>query len=150
MTPEGDAVSRGQEARTDSWWRAQLSNLYGIFAISMMMFDGREAADIMRLAATSVPSLSGCTTDAAYLVDEDGAVTPQDGAEEAHPDLAAEVGKLDGQSGRIELADGYWRWCYALRGLRGLAGNLVVRAEQPPHATNSSCSARSASRPPRR
>lgn len=150
MTPEGDAVSRGQEARTDSWWRAQLSNLYGIFAISMMMFDGREAADIMRLAATSVPSLSGCTTDAAYLVDEDGAVTPQDGAEEAHPDLAAEVGKLDGQSGRIELADGHWRWCYALRGLRGLAGNLVVRAEQPPRVTNSSCSARSASRPPRR
>ncbi|WP_328615647.1 helix-turn-helix domain-containing protein [Amycolatopsis sp. NBC_00355] len=98
----------------------------------MMMFDGREAADIMRLAATSVPSLSGCTTDAAYLVDEDGAVTPQDGAEEAHPDLGAEVGKLDGQSGRIELADGHWRWCYALRGLRGLTGNLVVRAEQPP------------------
>jgi len=132
MTPEGDVVSRGQEARTDSWWRAQLSNLYGVFAISMMMFDGREAADIMRLAATSVPSLSGCTTDAAYLVDEGGAVTPQDGAEEAHPDLAAEVAKLDGQSGRIELADGHWRWCYALRGLRGLTGNLVVRAEQPP------------------
>lgn len=106
MTPEDDAASRGQEAKTDSWWRAQLSNLYGLFAISMMMFDGREAADIMRLAATSVPSLSGCTTDAAYLVDEDGRVTAQDGAEEADPGLAAEVGKLDGQSGRIELADG--------------------------------------------
>ena len=132
MTPEDDAVSRGQEVRSDSWWRAQLSNLYGVFAISMMMFDGREAADIMRLAATSVPSLSGCTTDAAYLVDEGGAVTPQDDAEEAHPDLGAAVGKLDGQSGRIELADGHWRWCYALRGLGGLTGNLVVRAEQPP------------------
>ncbi|WP_328456784.1 PucR family transcriptional regulator [Amycolatopsis sp. NBC_00438] len=132
MTPEDDPVSRDEGVRTDSWWRAQLSNLYGIFAISMMMFDGREAADIMRLAATSVPSLSGCTTDAAYLVDEGGAVTPQDGAEEAHPDLGAEVGKLDGQSGRIELADGHWRWCYALRGLRGLTGNLVVRAERPP------------------
>lgn len=132
MTPEDDPVSRDEGVRTDSWWRSQLSNLYGVFAISMMMFDGREAADIMRLAATSVPSLSGCTTDAAYLVDEDGAVTPQDGAEEAHPDLGAEVGKLDGQSGRIELADGHWRWCYALRGLRGLTGNLVVRAEQPP------------------
>jgi sugar diacid utilization regulator len=132
MTPEDDAVSRGQEAKTDSWWRAQLSNLYGLFAISMMMFDGREAVDIMRLAATSVPSLSGCTTDAAYLVDEDGTVTPQDGAEQAHPDLVAEVRKLEGQSGRIELADGLWRWCYALRGVGGLTGNLVVRAAQPP------------------
>ncbi|WP_372665894.1 PucR family transcriptional regulator [Amycolatopsis kentuckyensis] len=132
MTPEDNEVSRGQEAKTDSWWRTQLSNLYGLFAISMMMFDGREAADIMRLAVTSVPSLSGCTTDAVYLVDEDGTLTPQHGAEEAHPDLGTEVGKLDGQSGRIELADGLWRWCYALRGLGGLTGHLVVRAERPP------------------
>ncbi|GLY38356.1 CdaR family transcriptional regulator [Amycolatopsis sp. NBRC 101858] len=132
MTPEHDTVPRGREAKTDSWWRVQLSNLYGLFAISMMTFDGREATDILRLAATSVPSLSGCTTDAAYLIDEDGMVIPQDGAEEAHPDLAAEVGKLDGQSGRIELADGLWRWCYALRGVGGLTGNLVVRAERPP------------------
>ncbi|MGV9366410.1 PucR family transcriptional regulator [Amycolatopsis sp. NPDC003731] len=132
MTPENDAIPLGHEAKTDSWWRAQLSDLYGLFAISMMMFDGREAADILRLAATSVPSLSGCTTDAAYLIDEDGTVTPQDAAEEANPGLGAEVGKLGGHSGRIELADGHWRWCYALRGLGGLAGNLVVRAEKSP------------------
>ncbi|MGW5715034.1 PucR family transcriptional regulator [Amycolatopsis sp. NPDC003865] len=132
MTPEEDAVSLGQEAKTDSWWRAQLSDLYGLFAISMMMFDGRDAAEIMRLAATSVPSLIGCTTDAAYLIEEDGSVTPQNGAEKAHPDLGAEVGKLDGQSGRIELPDGHWRWCHALRGPGGLTGILVVRAELPP------------------
>ncbi|SEF24535.1 Sugar diacid utilization regulator [Amycolatopsis pretoriensis] len=131
MTPEGDAVSRGRETKTDSWWRAQLSDLYGLFAISMMMFDGREAADIMRLAASSVSSLSGCITDATYLVDEDGATIQQNDAE-APPGLGAEVGKLGGQSGRIELADGYWRWCHALRGLGGLTGYLVVRAEQPP------------------
>ncbi|WP_240490559.1 PucR family transcriptional regulator [Amycolatopsis vancoresmycina] len=109
-----------------------MSNLYGLSAISMMMFDGREAADIMRLATTSVSSLSGCTTDAAYLVDDDGTIVPQEGFGEAHPDLDTEIGKLDGQSGRIELADGHWRWCYALRGLGGLTGTLVVRAEQPP------------------
>ncbi|MGW4065487.1 PucR family transcriptional regulator [Amycolatopsis sp. NPDC004747] len=117
--------------KTDSRWRAELSSLYGLFAISMMMFDGREAADILRLAATSVSSLSGCTTDAAYLVDDDGTVTPQEGAE-AHPGLGAEVGKLDGHSGAIELGDGHWRWCHALRGLGGLTGNLVVRAEKAP------------------
>jgi sugar diacid utilization regulator len=98
----------------------------------MMMADGREAADIVRLAATSVSSLSGCTTDAVYLVNEDGTIIPQDGAEKAHPDLGPEVGKLGGQSGRIELGDGHWRWCHALRGLGGLTGHLVVRAEQPP------------------
>lgn len=132
MTPEGDAVSHGQETKSDSWWRAQLSNLYGLLAISMMMFDGREVAEILRLAATSVPSLSGCTTDAAYLVDEDGTIISRNGAKEAHPDLGTEVGKLGGQSGRIELGDGHWRWCYALRGPGGLTGTLVVRAEHPP------------------
>lgn len=133
MTPEGDAVPRGREAGSDSWWRAQLSNVSGLSAISMMMFDGRDAADILRLATTSVPSLSGgCAAEAAYLVDEDGKVTPQDGAGDAPPDLGAEVGRLDGQSGRIDLADGRWRWCYALYGLGGLTGNLVVRAERAP------------------
>ncbi|MET8998652.1 helix-turn-helix domain-containing protein [Amycolatopsis sp. NPDC004169] len=132
MTPEEDVVTPGNEAKTDSWWLAQLSNLHGLFAISMMMFDGRDAADILRIAAASVSSLIGCTTDAAYLVDDDGTVTPQNGAEKAHPDLGAAVGKLDGQSGGIELSDGQWRWCYALRAMGGLTGILVVRAEQAP------------------
>ncbi|WP_290055609.1 PucR family transcriptional regulator [Amycolatopsis solani] len=58
-------------------------------------------------------------------------MTSQDSAE-AHPGLGAEVRRLGGRSGRIELADGHWRWCHALRGLGGLTGNLVVRAEQAP------------------
>lgn len=132
MMPEDHAVSQGGEARPDSWWRAQMSNFYGLFAISMMMFDGREPADIIRLVATSVSSLSGCATEAVYLLDEDGEVIRQDGAGDVHPDLGSEIGRLEGQSGRIELADGRWRWCYALHRQGGLTGNLVVRAERPP------------------
>jgi hypothetical protein len=39
MTPEDDAIPQGRDVKPDSRWRAQLSNLYGLFAISMTMFD---------------------------------------------------------------------------------------------------------------
>lgn len=79
-----------------------------------------------------MPSLSGCATEAAVLVDEDGKVTLQDDAGDVHPGLDAGVARPDGQSGQIDLADGRWRWCYALGRPGGLTGNLVVRAERPP------------------
>ncbi|WP_410612432.1 PucR family transcriptional regulator [Amycolatopsis sp. lyj-109] len=132
MRSGNEGFTRVRDATSDSQWRAQLSDLHGLFAVSMMMFDGREAAGILRLAATSVPTLSGCVTEAAYLVDHAGTRTLQDGAREVHPDLGAEVGGLAGHSGRIELADGRWRWCYALDGPGGLTGHLVIGAEHPP------------------
>ena len=54
----------------DSWWRGQLSKRYGLFDVSMMMFANRDADDIVRLATTSVPSLSGCEVDAVYVIVE--------------------------------------------------------------------------------
>ncbi|VVJ21990.1 Regulator of polyketide synthase expression [Amycolatopsis camponoti] len=135
MTTEDEGFSLVRQATSDSGWRAQLSDLHGLFAISTMMFDGREAADILRLAATSVPTLSGCETEAAFLVDEDGSSTLQDDTREVHPDLGAEVGGMAGRGGRIDLADGRWRWCYALRepdSPGGLTANLVVGAEHTP------------------
>jgi hypothetical protein len=56
MAPAREASTAQDElTRSDSWWREQLSNLYGLCVVSMMMFDGREADDIVRLVATSVP-----------------------------------------------------------------------------------------------
>ena len=130
MTSTITGTTPDHTVRTDSWWRAQLSKLYGLFVVSMMMFDSRRADDIIQLAATSVPSLSGCEVDAAYLV-IDGALTRRD-AGAADAELDARVGSLDGNSGRVDLPDGVWRWGFALRGLSGLAGWLVVRGPAEP------------------
>jgi hypothetical protein len=49
-----DAVEvRGGGARPDSWWRQQLSSLYGLFVVSLLMFEARDVDVILRLAATS-------------------------------------------------------------------------------------------------
>ncbi|MGW4398946.1 PucR family transcriptional regulator [Amycolatopsis nivea] len=131
MTPAGagdSAHETPQEA--DGWWHDRLSNLRGLFVVSTRMFDGREADDIIRLAAASVPSLSGCGVKAVYLI-IDGALSRRDDSE---PDakLDRQVLLLDGGSGLLLLPGGGWCWGFALRGPTGPRGYLVVRAPAEP------------------
>jgi sugar diacid utilization regulator len=130
MTPAAVGEAHHNPQRPDSWWHGQLSNLRGLFVVSTTMFDGREADDIVRLAATSVPSLSGCRTKAVYLV-VDGALSRRDDAE-PDAELVRQVRLLDGDSGPLVLPDGGWEWGFALRGLSGLRGYLVVNAAVEP------------------
>ncbi|GAA0627976.1 hypothetical protein GCM10010174_54720 [Kutzneria viridogrisea] len=127
MTPAEASAAQKQHGRR----REHLSDLHRLLVIAMTMFDGRGAEDILRLAETSVSTLSGCAVEAAYLV-VDGVPNRRPGP--PHAELDARVGRLDGRSGPIVLSDGAWRWSFALRGLDGLTGYLVVRAPQPPSA----------------
>ena len=54
--------------------RAQVSDLYGLFTVSMMMFGERDSAAIMRLCASSFPSLGSLRVEAAYLNEADSIV----------------------------------------------------------------------------
>ena len=127
-----DAVEvREGGARPDHWWREQLSNLYGLFAISMLMFETRDDDAILRLAVTSAPALSDCEVVASYLVIR-GVLTSRTDIESANPSIAAQVGSLSGNTGPIVLPGGAWGWCFALFGQSGLNGCLVVRAAKPP------------------
>lgn len=130
MMPEAVGVREGG-ARPDHWWRQQLSNLYGLFVISMLMFEAREVDAILRLAATSAPALSDCEVVASYLVIH-GVLTSRPDTESPDAQIAAQVGSLSGNTGPIVLPDGAWGWCFALRGQSGLNGCLVVRAAKPP------------------
>jgi sugar diacid utilization regulator len=118
---------------TDSWGRAQLSNLYGLFVLSMMMFDGRNAEKILTLAATSVPSLGPCMADAMYL-EVDGEFVRRPADQPPDSELDALVSQLDDHGRIMELPDGKWRWAFVLRGQREVSGCLVVRADQEPTA----------------
>ena len=130
MTPAAIGETHQNPQRPDSWRSGQLSNLRGLFAVSTMMFDGREADDIIRLAGTSVPSLSGCRTEAVYLI-IDGALSRRDDAE-PDAELDRQVRLLDGGSRPLVLPGGGWCWGFALRGLSGLKGYLVVTAAVEP------------------
>ncbi|WIX98126.1 helix-turn-helix domain-containing protein [Amycolatopsis mongoliensis] len=130
MTPAAMGETHQNPQRPDSWRSGQLSNLRGLFVVSTMMFDGREADDIVRLAATLVPSLSGCRTKAVYLI-IDGALSRRDDAE-PDAELDRQIRLLDGGSGSLVLPDGGWYWGFALRGLSGLRGYLVVTAAVEP------------------
>ncbi|MFJ8957762.1 PucR family transcriptional regulator [Lentzea sp. NPDC102401] len=115
----------------DGWARAQLSNFYGLFVLSMKMFGGRDSAKIIALAATSVPSLGPCTVVATYLVAE-GALVRQPSDLPADSELDRFVSQLDDRGSGVVLPDGTWRWAFLLRGLNGLAGCLVMVAESEP------------------
>jgi sugar diacid utilization regulator len=124
------AVQRDQ-TKPNGWWRQQLSSRYVLFSVSMMMFDCRDSDDIVRLAATSVPSLSGCEVEAVYLI-VDGVLTPSRDGGTPTAELDEQVGGLGGDTGSIDLPDGVWRWACPLRGLSEPSGFLVVRAQSSP------------------
>ncbi|HEY2701377.1 MAG TPA: helix-turn-helix domain-containing protein [Pseudonocardiaceae bacterium] len=126
-----ESAAQHDQTKPDSWWREQLSNRYGLFVVSMMMFDNRDADDIVRLAATSVPWLSGCEVEAVYVI-VDGVLTPNRGGGTPSAELDEQVGGLAGDNGSIDLSDGVWRWAFTLRGLSGPNGFLVVRARGAP------------------
>jgi hypothetical protein len=59
MMPEAVGVRKG-DARPDPLWRQHLSNFYGLFVISMLMFEAREVDAILRLARiVRAPSRTG-------------------------------------------------------------------------------------------
>lgn len=130
MAPQ-DLDVRDGGARPDAWWRGQLSNLYGLFVISMSMFEAREVDAILRLAATSAPALSDCEVVASYLVVH-GVLTSRAETGSWDDQLAEQIGSLTGSTGPVVLPHGAWGWCFALRGQSGLNGCLVVRAARRP------------------
>jgi sugar diacid utilization regulator len=117
----------------DGWARAQLSNLYGVFVLSMKMFGGRDPAKILALAATAVPSLGPCTVVATYLMAA-GRLERQPSDRPADPALDLSVSRLDDRGSGVELPSETWRWAFLLREQSDLAGCLVVTAESAPTA----------------
>jgi sugar diacid utilization regulator len=123
-----------ESADATTWTRAQLSNLYGLFVVSMMMFDGRTEDEIIKLARTSVPSVSSCRIVAAYLVTEERLARQHSPPYRGGPALDAQIDRLDGLDGPVTVADGRWARAFVLRDFTGPHGYLVVSATVEPPA----------------
>jgi sugar diacid utilization regulator len=125
VTPAGPADSAAS-------LRAQISNLLSLFPLSMMMFDRVNEGEILDLMVSSVPSLCSCDAEAAFLVREDELVPISLGPRGDAADLAEQVARLAGLDGEVTLPDCPWAWAFALSGIGGRAGYLVVAAASEP------------------
>jgi sugar diacid utilization regulator len=123
------SLSPNGESDKDTWGTEQLSDLYSLFVLSMMMFDGREAEDILRLASASAPSLGPCVVEATYLM-IDGVLTRCPASQASFVELDELTNQRYFTGGRLMLSDGAWRWGFLLRGLGDAVGCLVVRADK--------------------
>lgn len=112
--------------------KAQLSNMYALFVLSSLMFDGRDSNDILELAADAVSSLSRSTTDIAYRFVAGSLADSRDPERPLDSDLDTAVVESIGVDREIALADGIWRYALTLRALRGTTGVLLVRAATAP------------------
>jgi DNA-binding PucR family transcriptional regulator len=111
--------------------RAQLLNLYGLFGLSITMFDRVDEQEILRLAASSVASLAPCQVPAAYLTGQDK-LTAVSGMPAPTPTLDAAVGALGGQAGPVTVPEFGWAWAMPLPSGGRCRGYLVLGADSAP------------------
>jgi hypothetical protein len=111
---------------------AQVSDLYGLFTVSMMMFGARDGAAIMRLCSSSFPALGSLRVEAAYLTNDDGLVPVDIGRDEV-PDLTAQVSRACPKGGQIDVAGAPWALAMPLISLSGCHGYLALSAPAEPN-----------------
>ncbi|MCW2644428.1 MAG: transcriptional regulator [Pseudonocardiales bacterium] len=115
----------------DAPGRAQVSDLYGLFTVSMMMFGERDGAAIMRLCTSSFPSLGSLRVEAAYLNEADS-IVPVDIGRDAPGSLASQVADAGPQGGRMDVDGSPWGWAMPLISPSGCRGYLAVSAPEEP------------------
>lgn len=112
--------------------RAQLSNLYGVLILSALMFDGRGADSILKMAANAVSSLGAFHTEATYRVVSGALVDGRDPDRKLDRRLDSLVTANLGEDLPIDLPDGRLRYAIGLQTVEGSKGALVIQAVAPP------------------
>jgi DNA-binding PucR family transcriptional regulator len=124
-------AGQGEEER-----REQLSNLQGLLMLSMLMTESGDEEQILHLAATSVPSLGCCCLEGVYLLGSGwtalGECRRMAASTAVVADIVAQLGELSTAGGAVAITDQCWAWAFALRGLEGHIGFLVVSAADLP------------------
>ena len=115
----------------DATGRAQVSDLYGLFTVSMMMFGERDGAAIMRLCVSSFPSLGSLRVEAAYL-NEANSMVPVDIGRAVPDGVASQLARAAPRGGRLDVPGAAWGCAIPLTSLSGCRGYLAVSAPEVP------------------
>lgn len=116
--------------------REQLSNLQGLLALSMLMTESGDEAQILHLASTSIPSFGCCCLQGVYVLGTGWISGEECGGTEvstaALDEVLCQLQALGSAGGQVAVTGRGWGWGYPLRGLGGHIGYLVVSATEPP------------------
>ncbi len=107
--------------------RQQMSSLYGVVALSIMLFDQVVDEEILKLLTTAVPAFGGCRLEGIYLVRDQSAPEIERGS-----GPWTELNALAGADGPVSVSCATWAWAYPLCSVSGHSGYLVVSAEAEP------------------
>jgi len=126
MHAANDAVGRAL--------RDQLASFRPLLALSMVMTSSRDEAEILHVATTAVPSLSGGRVAAVYF-DGQWHGTGSTGRPADADVLQAQFTALGRTGGAVHMEGADWAWAYPLFSLEEMGGYLVVSldAEPEPH-----------------
>ena len=139
MSECGTGLVTPAETEPGTGLRDQLSSAQGLLVLSMLMTESGEEREILRLAATAVPSLSRCRLLGVYLVEnEPGSFSNGTFSGLAPPEedviVKAQLAVVGTAGGPVAPAGTAWGWAYPLRSLGGNFGYLVAAADEPPGA----------------
>lgn len=123
---------RADGSQREAWGREHVANLFSLFVLSMIMNDGQDERDILRLALSSVGALGPCRAEAGFLtLGEPPVRTPVEWPH-AISDLDDQLQHLRGQEGPIRVPGRKWGRAVALHTRNGGIGYLVVSAPTRP------------------
>jgi sugar diacid utilization regulator len=113
--------------------RDQMSRLQSLLVLVMVMIEGRDEREILRLATTSVASFGECRIGGAFLSDGGwheviGSCTRL----QVRTDVEAQFAVLTEAGGAITIQGEVWAWAFPLRAVEGQLGFLAVAADAEP------------------
>jgi hypothetical protein len=112
--------------------REQLTNLCGLFALSLLLHGRVEDDEILKLVVSAVPALGPCRVEGTYLVRDETRRNGNRPSPGSNPGLRTQLDALAGADGQLTLPTAGWAWAYPLRGLGRHCGYLVVSAPAAP------------------
>jgi sugar diacid utilization regulator len=111
--------------------RDQLASFRPLLALSMVMTSSRDETEILRIATTAVPSLSGGRVEAVYF-DGDWHSAGSAGRPAGADVLQAQFAALGRTGGAVHVEGAHWAWAYPLFSLEDLGGYVVVSLDTEP------------------
>jgi sugar diacid utilization regulator len=111
--------------------RDRMSNLYGVLAVSMLLFSQVDTDRILELVEDAVPTLGPCRVDGALLLDDRPGSAPRRTGRLAPAQRDALVG-LAGAEGAVPTSGTGWARAYPLHAVGAHTGYLVVSAPREP------------------